>query len=59
MSITNKFTDNKSLWEKFQDQKEEPWPFIDFDEFKGWYDKQEKMRKGYEIQIQKSHRDRD
>ena len=49
----------KSLWEKFQDQKEEPWPFIDFDEFKGWYDKQEKMRKGYEIQVQKSNRDRD
>jgi hypothetical protein len=49
----------KSLWERFQDQKEEPWPFVDFDEYKAWEDKQEKMRKGYEIQIQKSHRDRD
>ena len=34
----------KSLWERFQDQKEEPWPFLDFDEFKGWYAKQEKIR---------------
>ena len=22
----------KSLWERFQDQKQEPWPFIDFDQ---------------------------
>ena len=24
--------DIKSLWERFQDQKEEPWPFVDFDQ---------------------------
>ena len=35
----------KSLWERFQDQKEEPWPFIDFEEFKAWYEKQLKLRK--------------
>jgi len=35
----------KSLWERFQDQKEEPWPFVDFDEYKAWEDKQEKLRK--------------
>jgi hypothetical protein len=34
----------KSLWERFQDQKEDPWPFLDFEEFKAWYDKQEKIR---------------
>ena len=34
----------KSLWEKFQDQKDEPWPFTDFNEFKSWYYKQEKIR---------------
>lgn len=35
----------KSLWERFQDQKEEPWPFVDFDEYKHWEDKQERLRK--------------
>ena len=39
------FTNNKSLWERFQDQLEEPWPFVDFDEYKAWEDKQEKLRK--------------
>lgn len=34
----------KSLWERFQDQKQEPWPFVDFDEYKAWEDKQEKLR---------------
>ena len=36
--------DVKSRWERFQDQKEEPWPFVDFDEYKAWEDKQEKLR---------------
>lgn len=38
------FTSRKSLWERFQDQKEEPWPFVDFEEYKAWEDKQQKLR---------------
>jgi len=29
-----------SLWERFQQQLDEPWPFTDFDEFKDWWNKQ-------------------
>ena len=43
------FTYKKSLWELFQDQKHEPWPFLDFQEFKAWYLTQQKRNKaGYE-----------
>ena len=35
----------KSLWERFQDQKHEPWPFLDFQEFKAWYLTQQKRNK--------------
>lgn len=29
----------KSMWEKFQDQKEEPWAITDWEEYKEWYSK--------------------
>ena len=35
----------KSLWERFQDQKEEPWPFIDFEEYKKFYYTWEAIKK--------------
>ena len=39
------FTNNKSLWERFQDQKEEPWPFVDFEEYKNFYYRWEAIKK--------------
>lgn len=29
-----------NLWERFQQQLNEPWPFTDFEEFKVWWNKQ-------------------
>jgi len=40
-----KVKDVKSLWERFQDQKEEPWPFVDFDEYKNFYYRWEAIKK--------------
>jgi hypothetical protein len=37
----------KSLWERFQDQKQEPWPFLVYGEFVAWYIAQEKRRKKF------------
>lgn len=34
-----------SLWEKYQTQLKEPWPFLVYGEFKAWYMTQEKRRK--------------
>jgi hypothetical protein len=34
----------KSFWERFQDQKQDPWSFLDLKEFKAWYGKQGKIR---------------
>ena len=45
MIVDYSFDSTKSLWERFQDQKEEPWPFVNFEEYKAWEDKQEKLRK--------------
>lgn len=38
----------KNLWERFQQQKDEPWPFYDFDEYKEWwFVQEERMNKNY------------
>lgn len=46
--MDNTWNSEKNLWERFQQQKDEPWPFYDFDRFKEWWFVQEERMKKYD-----------